>query len=248
MRYSDLATPEFFADPYPTYDAMRMGGALVELAPGLFVTGRYSIADTLLLDRRLGKNIEASVSKRYGERGVEQPLFRVVRDMLIGMNPPKHTRLRSLLMKSFNARQIEAFRRTSLDISNRLVDSLLSAGEGDLVRDFAFLLPVQIICTMLDVPLDDAKLFLTAAEKVAASLDIHPLKPAELEFGNRAMLDLQQYFGTLLEARRRRPGQVWLAQSDRTRLPDMRLTGLDALRWRQHNVLRGVESLHVVWS
>ncbi len=176
MQYSDFSTAAFYANPYPFYDEMRAAGAIVKLAPGLFVTGRYSIVDKLLVDRRLGKGIEASARARYGDDVIDQPLFRLARQMLLGMNPPKHTRLRSLLMRAFNARQIEKFRQISHDISNRLVDALAPARHGDLISDFAFLLPTQIICTILDVPLQDAPLFKQAGDDVTGVLDPNDLR------------------------------------------------------------------------
>src|SRR5258708_14789901 len=132
MQYSDFSTAAFYANPYPFYDEMRAAGAIVKLAPGLFVTGRYSIVDKLLVDRRLGKGIEASARARYGDDVIDQPLFRLARQMLLRMNPPQHTRLASLLMRAFNAPQIEKFRQISHDISNRLVDALAPTGHCDL--------------------------------------------------------------------------------------------------------------------
>jgi len=225
MQYRDISTPAFFANPYPVYDEMRETGPIVQLAPKLFSTGRYSVAEALLLDRRFGKGIEAAVMARYGAGVIEQPPFRTFRSMLPGMNPPKHTRLRALLMKSFNARQIDKFRQASFDISNRLVDNLTKSSHGDLVKDFAFVLPMQTICTILDVPLEDASLFKEAADHVSGAIDVTPLSPEKLEQAKQSAIELEAYFAKIIRVRRENPGedlisQMILAEEEGERMTD----------------------------
>ncbi|CAB3769274.1 cytochrome P450 [Paraburkholderia humisilvae] len=212
MQYSDFSTAEFYENPYRLYDEMRRAGPLVKLSPGLFVTGRYAVADRLVTDPRFGKGVEASVRARYGDSAIDQPVFRFAYQMLLSLNPPKHTRLRSLLMKSFNARQIERFRQVSQDISNRLADAVEQKGQADLVRDFTFPLPIQIICTILEIPLEDGKLFRQAADDLTKVLDVGKMNPEQLEQGNRSALELERYFSALLEKRRRNTGDDLLSQ------------------------------------
>lgn len=225
MQYKDISTPQFFADPYPVYDEMRETAPLVQLAPKLYSTGRYAVAESLLLDRRFGKGIVEAVKARYGEGVIDQPPFRTFRTMLPGLNPPKHTRLRSLLMKSFNARTIEKFREASYQISNRLIDSLAREPQGDLVRHFAFLLPMQTICTILGVPLEDGALFKETADHVAGAIDVTPLNAEQLEVAKQSAIKLESYFATVLAERRKNPGddlisQMIQAEEDGERLTD----------------------------
>ncbi|GLU34689.1 cytochrome P450 [Trinickia caryophylli] len=225
MQYSDLSTPEYFANPYPIFDAMRDEGELVRLAPKLYATAHYAFGEKLLLDRRFGKGIVEAVKARYGEGVIDQPPFRTFRSMLPGLNPPKHTHLRALIMKSFNARQVEKFREASYTISNRLIDKLAREPQGDLVSGFAFLLPMQTICTILDVPLEDAAMFKKAADNAAGALNVTPLNAEQLEVAKQSALELEAYFGRVLAERRRQPGddlisQMILAEEDGERLSD----------------------------
>ncbi|WP_246793726.1 cytochrome P450 [Burkholderia perseverans] len=225
MQYSDLATPEFLKNPYPVFEAMRAEGQLVKLAPKLYATSHYAFGEKLLLDRRFGKGIVEAVKARYGEGVIDQPPFRTFRSMLPGLNPPKHTNLRALLMKSFNARQVEKFREASYTISNQLIDKLVKEPQGDLVTGFAFLLPMQTMCTILGVPLSDGAMFKRAADRAAGALNVTPLNAEQLEESRKSAIELETYFAKVLAERRKEPGddlisQMILAEEDGQRLTD----------------------------
>lgn len=225
MQYSDLSTPAYLDNPYPVLDAMRDEAQLVQLAPRLYATSHYAFGEKLLLDRRFGKGIVEAVKARYGEGVIDQPPFRTFRAMLPGLNPPKHTHLRALIMKSFNARQIEKFREASYAISNQLVDKLEREPQGDLVSGFAFVLPMQTICTILDVPLSDGAMFKKAADKAAGALNVTPLNAEQLEESKQSALQLEAYFARVLAERRKHPGddlisQMILAEENGERLTD----------------------------
>ncbi|MBU9191414.1 cytochrome P450 [Burkholderia gladioli] len=225
MQYSDLATPDFLKNPYPVFDAMRAEGQLVKLAPKLYATSHYGFGEKLLLDRRFGKGIVEAVKARYGEGVIDQPPFRTFRSMLPGLNPPKHTNLRALLMKSFNARQVEKFREASYTISNQLIDRLVKEPQGDLVTGFAFPLPMQTMCTILGVPLSDGAMFKRAADRAAGALNVTPLNAEQLEESRKSAIELETYFAKVLAERRKEPGddlisQMILAEEDGQRLTD----------------------------
>ncbi|MEA3093984.1 MAG: hypothetical protein QOJ04_5326, partial [Caballeronia sp.] len=121
MKFSDLSSPAFFENPYPFYEQLRAEGALVPLASNVAITGHYAVVDALLRDRRVGKTYMPSVVARYGESGPDQPVFQALSRMFLMMNPPVHTRLRSLLMAAFNARQIDLLR----DVTQNTADTLI---------------------------------------------------------------------------------------------------------------------------
>lgn len=103
MNLADFSSPAFFDNPYPIYERLRQAGDLVPIGPSLMMTGRYDLIEALLHDRRMGKAYMPSVIARYGPLAVEQPVFRAISRMFLMANPPEHTRLRTLLMHSFNA-------------------------------------------------------------------------------------------------------------------------------------------------
>jgi cytochrome P450 len=206
MKFSDLSSPAFFENPYPFYEQLRAEGALVPLAPNVVLTGRFAIIEALLHDRRMGKTYMQSVAARYGESGRDQPVFQALSRMFLMMNPPMHTRLRSLLMKAFNARQIDLLREIAQSTADNLVALLKPGVEFDLVSDYLLPLPVNIICRLLDVPVEDGVRLGSAASHLGNALDSAPMDAERLAAANEATLTLQRYFAGVVEQRRLKPG------------------------------------------
>jgi cytochrome P450 len=206
MKLADLATPSFFENPYPTYQTLRAEGPLVSVGPNALMSGHYDVVDTLLHDRKMGKDYLASIRMRYGEAGPSMPLFQGFARMFLLVNPPMHTRLRSLMMKVFNARQIEVMRDVARTTAHRLVDAFESRGSADLTAEFAFPLPVEIICRMLDVPVEHGNRVGGDASQIAKVFDAAPMGAEELQKCSEAYASLERYFGDVIEARRAQPG------------------------------------------
>jgi len=210
VHLSDFASPAFFADPYPVYQRLRAEGPLppLEPLPGVFVTGRHDTSEALLKDRKLGRAYRKGIELRYGAQRADMPVFNSYARMLLTNNPPKHTRLRALLMKAFNMRQLAAIHDLIQRVADRLIDRLRDPdhGRADLVRDFTLRLPAEVICHLLDVPLDDALQLTDATRSQSQALDLAPMSDAQLDSANRGTLDLEAYFRPLLAQRRRHPG------------------------------------------
>ncbi|HZZ10077.1 MAG TPA: cytochrome P450 [Paraburkholderia sp.] len=206
MNFATFSSPAFFADPYPMYEKLREAGPLLPVGPNAVVTGRFEIIDALLRDRRMGKTYLQSVRARYGETAAEQPVFQALSRTFLMMNPPAHTKLRTLLMKAFNARQIEKQREIVEATSRDLLDRVGAAAQFDLVSDYAMPLPVEIICRLLDVPSSHGTELSVAASRLVCAFDLAPLDDTALAAANEAALTLERYFRTVVEQRRAKPG------------------------------------------
>jgi cytochrome P450 len=206
VNLTDFQTDSFFQNPYPTYAALRAEGPIVQIAPNLMMTGRYEVIDALLHDRRVGRAYLESIQTRYGYAGPDQPIFRRMSQTILAMNAPAHTPLRSLMMKAFNARQVESIREIARATANQLIDALTKAESADLVASYARPLPVQIICRMLGLPVEDAAALADATRVVARTLDVSPIPFDELGDLNEACATLERYFREVIEARRKQPG------------------------------------------
>ncbi len=206
MKFTDLSSPAYFENPYPFYDGIRSAGAFVPLAPNVVLTGRHAVIAALLPDRRMGKTYMPSVVARYGESARQQPVFQALERTFLMMNPPAHTRLRALLMNAFNARQIETLRAIAEDTTDSLIDAIAGKREADLVSEFAMPLPLQIICRLLDVPVEDGVRFGEAASLLVSAFDLAPMPPQALARANQAALDLEAYFRAVIAQRRATPG------------------------------------------
>ncbi|MFM0739240.1 cytochrome P450 [Paraburkholderia xenovorans] len=206
MKFSDLSSLSFYENPYPLYDDLRAEGPLVPLGPHSLISGHYEVVEALLLDRRMGKNYLESVRVRYGDEAARQPVFQGISRMFLMLNPPVHTRLRSLMMKAFNARQVEVMREIAYSTANRLIDAFVHDDTVDLVRQYALPLPVEIIARLLDVPIEDATKLGEATSQFVRVLEAAPLPPDELSAANSAYETLERYFVEVVDTRRTRLG------------------------------------------
>lgn len=206
MKLSDLSTPEFFENPYALYEQLRNGEALHYLAPNLAMTASFPLIEAMFTDRRFGKTFLAGVRARYGEEGLEQPVFQGLSRMFLFMNPPMHTRLRALATKAFSGRNIESLRELSQSATDQLIDAFPAEGEFDLMKDLATPLPVSIICRLLDIPVADGLRLGAAATTVTTVLDVAPLAPDRLADANAAAEELEAYFRDVVIRRREAPG------------------------------------------
>ncbi|APR39249.1 cytochrome [Paraburkholderia sp. SOS3] len=206
MKFTDFQTASFFENPYPVYASLRAEGSLVPIAPNMVMTGHYDIVDALLHDRRIGKAYLESIRARYGEAGPRLPVFQTLSRMMFSINPPAHTPLRSLMMRAFNARQVETIREIARTTAHELIDAMTKADGADLMTSYALPLPVRIICRMLDVPVEDAGALADDTRELTRALDAVPVPFDELAGPNEACAKLERYFADVIEARRKKPG------------------------------------------
>jgi cytochrome P450 len=222
-------SPDFIRDPYPHYERMRTTDP-VHLTPlGAFVASRHAEASLVLRDKRFGKDYVERTKRRYGPQIMEEPSFRSMRHWMLHQDPPDHTRLRGLVVKAFTARRVEDMRPRIQQIVDQTIDAVAKQGHMDLIEDFAFRLPVTIICDMLGIPDDHREIFYKSSRDGGRVLDPVPMSPAEIEQGNASNAMAQMYFQQLFELRRKNPGndlttQLVQAEEDGSKLSNEELT------------------------
>jgi cytochrome P450 len=166
----ELFTPAFVDDPYPAYAWLREHAPVyrTRLPNGVeaYLVTRYDDAKAVLADPRLSKNAAASYPGwRPGRTGIPGEHRSGVAAHLLNLDPPDHTRLRRLVSKAFTPRRVADFAPRVARIADDLLDGLDTAfgadpaSPVDLVRAYAFPLPVIVICEMLGVPAEDQAIF-----------------------------------------------------------------------------------------
>ncbi|MFE3525261.1 cytochrome P450 [Streptomyces sp. NPDC059161] len=119
---------------------------------------------------------------------------------ILSMDPPDHTRLRSLVARAFTVRQVEKLRPQVRELTASLLDDLEAAGPpADLVDRYALPLPVAVICRLLGVPAADRPRFRVWSD---AALSTSSLTAAEFD-ANRE--ELRAYMGELIDRHRQDP-------------------------------------------
>ena len=194
--------PAFVADPYPTYRRLRAEDPVHQSPLGFWVLTRYEDVAAALRDPRLAKEaIAAFVAARFGLAVPALVLSMLDRD------PPDHTRLRGLVSKAFTPRVVDVLRPHIQQIVDGLLDRVENQGGMDLIEDFAYPLPVTVICEMLGVPAADQDIFKSWSTDIARSLDaaILPADSDAIPRGRDARLGLADYFRSLIATRRKDP-------------------------------------------
>jgi cytochrome P450 len=223
-------SPDYIRDPYPSYERLRTTDPMHLTPFGAYVASRHAEASLVLRDKRFGKDFVERSSRRYGPQIMEEPVFRSMRHWMLQQDPPDHTRLRGLVVKAFTARRVEDMRPRIQQIVDETLDRIVDQGHMDLIEDFAFRLPVTIICDMLGIPEDHREVFYARSRDGGRLLDPVPLSRAEIDAGNAGNLLYQTYFKELFELRRRNPGndlttQLVQAEEDGSKLSNEELTG-----------------------
>src|SRR5207344_313438 len=221
--------PEFIANPYPYYQRLRETDPMHLTPLGFYVASRHADIATVLRDKRFGKDFVGRMTRRQGKEILEEPVYRSMRHWMLQQDPPDHTRLRGLVVKAFTARRVEDMRPRIQEIVDRTLDRVAPQGHMDLIADFAYRLPVTVICEMLGIPKEEHEVFFMGARTGGRLLDPVPLSRAEIDEANAGSLAQAEYFQALFELRRRQPGddltsQLVQAEDEGSKLSNEELT------------------------
>ena len=199
-------SPEFIANPYPYYHRLRAVEPMHLTSFGFHVASRHADVATILRDKRFGKDFVGRMTRRFGPQVMDEPIYRSMSHWMLQQDPPDHGRLRGLVVRAFTARRVEDMRPRIQAIVDDLIDRVAPRGHMDLIADFAFRLPVIVICDMLGIPDDHREMFFGGSRASGRLLDPAPLTRAEIDEHNRYNLASADYFRSLFELRRRQPG------------------------------------------
>lgn len=142
--------PDFVQNPYPFYETARAHGPWFHWADyGLPCTGNAAAVNAIFRDRRFGR--EAPPEKAPVIPPHLAPFYAVEAHSMLELEPPRHTRLRSLVLRAFTSRRIAALEPEIAALTHQLIDGF-PAGEFDLLKVFGQRLPVIIIARLLGVP------------------------------------------------------------------------------------------------
>lgn len=199
-------SPEFVADPYPYYARLCEADTFLHVPEmNMWMASRFEDCQAILRDRRFGHDFERRLSEANGPEIFEQPAYAALSRMMLMKDPPDHKRLRSLVVKAFDARSIDGMRGRIRAITESLIDAMGAHGSGDLMRLFAHPLPVLVICELLGIPEADRARFAGEYGVGGRILDPTPMNEEELAQANAGISESADYFAALCDERRRRP-------------------------------------------
>lgn len=155
IRITDLARPQFKANPYPFYARLRAETPVCLTTflrqPAWLIT-RYDDVVRVLKDEVFVKDW---LPRTKWIHRVSGPITR----HMLNQDGPDHTRLRTLVHKAFTPSLVERLRDRIQSVCDELLDELLRNGRMDLMSGYALPLPLTIIAELLGIPPRDRTRF-----------------------------------------------------------------------------------------
>lgn len=221
-----LFSTEFTQNPYPAYARLRETEPVYKMLfpdgqQGWLIT-RYDDAVEVLKDPRLIKDF----SKINGGSMEQQSVF--MHNMLFS-DPPDHKRLRGLAQKAFTPQMIAGMRGRIQEITNELLEEAAGKTKMNLIDDFAFPLPIIVICEILGVPsVDRDKFRVWSNSMIEGSNGEHAAEMFQ------HMNEFIQYISQWFEKVRQNPGndlisKLIMAENDGDQLTERELYGVVTL-------------------
>ena len=193
--------PSFLDNPFPYYHALRRFAPVKRLPDGSVFLSRYADVAVCYRDPRMRSDKKAEFGPKFG---VDTPLYRHHTTSLVFNDPPLHTRVRRLLAAAFTPRALANLQPRIEAVVDGLLDKHAGQGGMDLVEDFAFRLPVEVICDMLGVPRGERAPFRRYSLAILGALE--PVaSPERQAAGNAAVSEFSAYLDELIAERRKRP-------------------------------------------
>ena len=192
-------------DPYPLYERIRAAGPLAQVQDRFFVATGYDVIDQILRDPRMRVG-DAELTEAYGGDATD-PEAEALGVSLLRSNPPDHTRMRRLVSGTFTPRRIATMREAiaaQVDNLGGYLTEVGRSGELDIMAEFAYPLPIRVICSLLGVPVGDSAWFREQASALTVSLE-PSLMLDDLSEAAAARARLETYFLDLIARRRIEP-------------------------------------------
>jgi cytochrome P450 len=167
----------------------------------------YDAINSVLRDPDFRAGDEASWDKGFPS-WQSQPVLVQGADWLLNINGAKHARIRSLIARAFTARRVAGLEPAIAAMTEGLLDAMADSGADgsavEFMREFAYRLPVTVICELLGIPQADRDHFRPIARDLTGIFELSD--PASLPAINAAAVELLAYFTGLAAQRRAAPG------------------------------------------
>jgi cytochrome P450 len=221
MRYENRA------NPYPYFDQLRKT-PVVRVTNGIYAVTGYDELIALAHDPRVSSdrrnsNPEAAGGRRVADESLTATMDVYDRDpSFIASDPPEHDRARRQCMRFFGPPHspdvIPSQERLCQQIVNGMLDKASGKNRMDVVDEFAYPLPVSVICRIIGVPIEDEPQFHPwIADAITGLFDLGPditteEGQARRAKGEAANLAFKQYIIGLVEKAEKSPCPGMISQ------------------------------------
>ena len=200
-----LLDPDVLADPYPLYHRLRREDP-VHWDPFLhsWVVTRYADVVRVLRDFSAQRT---PTSERLTTMGLSalNPIANVMVKQMLFLDPPAHTRIRSLASAAFTPQRVEALRSHIRDIVRNLLAKVKPNGRMDVIADLAEPLPGIVTAEMLGVPVEDHRQLKLWSQDFAEMLGNFQHNPDHVPKILKTTEEMTAYFRSAMRKENLRP-------------------------------------------
>jgi pimeloyl-[acyl-carrier protein] synthase len=210
----NLLDPEVVANPYSFYDELRRFGPIYwdTYLKGWVCTG-YEEVQTALRSSQVSNHRVVTIAELEA-LGLSDlaPLYYPLLNQLIFIDPPKHTRIRSLTSKVFTPRKVEMLKDYLQGLVDLMLSDVYAQGKVDLMAQIAYPLPLRVISELLGVPVEDHIQLKKWSDDYASMLGSFQYIPDDPEEVLKSLNDMTEYFRTIIQEYREHPKENLLSE------------------------------------
>ena len=205
----DLMAAEVIHDPHTYYRDLRSEDPIHwNDRWGGWVVTRYDDVVKILRDAQsFSADRMAFLARELPEAQMEtiRPIFEVLSSWMVFADPPLHTKLRSLVNRQFTPRAVEGYRAAVRGIVDEVLDGVEQRGEMEVVRDFAYQIPMTVILDLMGVPDLDRTKIKKWSEELGLFFFIRADEPRRRHFATRGVSALAGYMSRVVEEKAKNP-------------------------------------------
>lgn len=201
-------TPEFHADPYPSYQRLRELGPIAHTPYGIWLAVRHEEIASIVRDPRFGHGEHDDLARARMQQG-DDPGLRLDLKLqsFLTMDPPDHTRLRGAVRRAFTPRYVAALEPRIRQVAEDLLDKVPADAGFDLMADFAYPLPLTVVGELLGIPAEDEERLRGWSQALARGTEPQIMLSEDVVRGfDDAGDEFVQYLYQLIARRRDDPG------------------------------------------
>ena len=202
-RAFDPRTPDenFYADPYPAYHALRRHDPVHLCPDGSYFLTRHADLHRVYRDPR---TFSSDKKQQFRPAFGDSLLYEHHTTSLVFNDPPLHTHVRKAIGGAMSQKMIVAMEPAVRKLVDELLDGLESRKEFDLMRDFAGIIPVEVIGNLLRIPRADRGRLQRWAAAILGALEFN-LPREKFELGNQCVAEFLDYLRELVADRKQNP-------------------------------------------
>lgn len=207
----DPSVPELITDPYPAFARLRVAEPFHRSSYGYWVVSRYDDVREVLMNRKdFGTGDFANNLRMFYGPDFDimaNSGYRWLSEVFIAQDPPQHTRIRAQVTGSLTAKRVRAMEPRIREICAELTDAFVGDGHADLMTQFAYKLPVMVICDLMGIDYHTPEMaeLIAAIPEAFVVFEARKLTDHELATANRRIDELEAFFLAQFEDRLARP-------------------------------------------